>query len=297
MMHIRLKASSSLVLLAMVLVACGPTPAAEKTATPTEPAPPATLTQASAPSATAPAAPEEAVPAGEELPASPQSITFEAEDGKTLQGTYYPAEEENASILVLMHWARGWQMDWAPYALWLQNREPLPEGSPLPTLPKGTSFAVLTFDFRGFEGGTQPSSFDADGWLADARAAVEHARSLPGVHPKRLATIGASIGGDGAADACGQGCLGALSLSPGGFLNVPYSDAVDRLSGKPTWCLAAEGDRRSAQSCRSAKSDTYQSIVYEGSAHGMDLFQQELDPPVSEVILDFLAALFEDPVR
>jgi dienelactone hydrolase len=224
-------------------------------------------------------------------------MTFEAEDGTALQGTYFPAAKENAPLLVLMHWARGWQMDWAPYATWFQNREPLPEGFTLPALPEGTSFAVFTFDFRGFEGGAQPASFDADGWLLDARAAVEFARSLPGVHSDRLATIGASIGGDGAADACGEGCLGALSLSPGGFLNVPYYDAVTKLSGKPTWCLAAEGDSRSAQSCRSAKSKTYQAIVYEGSAHGMDLFQEELDPAMPEVILDFLATVFEVPVR
>jgi dienelactone hydrolase len=199
----------------------------------------------------------------------------------------------DAPVLILMHWARGWQKDWEPFAIWLQNRRPPPEEPSLPTMPEGMSLNVLTFDFRGFEGGAQPASFDTEGWLMDARAAVDFAKTLPGVDPDQVITIGASIGADGAANACRAGCLGALSISPGGYLDVPYRDAVNVLADTPAWCLAAEGDRQSAQSCRSASGESYQATIYEGAAHGMDLFQVDVDPPVSEVILTFLSQALE----
>lgn len=280
-------------LLSILLIGCAAPTAASPTPTPTAPPPLPSPTQPEAPPVATPTAPLETEPETSVLPADPQAVTFQSQDGTTLEGTFYPSSQTDAPVVVLMHWARGWQKDWEPYAIWLQNRNPLPEGLFLPELPQDKSLNVFTFDFRGFEGGEQPVSFDTEGWLMDARAAVQYAKSLPGVDPERVITIGASIGADGAANACREGCLGALSISPGGYLDVPYPDAVNVLGSKPAWCLAAEGDRQSAQSCRSASGENYRATLYEGSAHGMDLFQAEVDPPVGEVILDFLSQVLE----
>lgn len=45
----------------------------------------------------------------------------------------------------------------------------------------------------------------------------------------RMAIIGASIGADGAVNACGEGCLGAFSLSPGNYLALSYPDVMSDL--------------------------------------------------------------------
>lgn len=225
----------------------------------------------------------------------PQPVEFSAQDGTSLEGTFYPAAEEGAPIILLMHWARGSQADWTPYAQWLQNRGLMPPDLDVPRMPEDTSLAVFSFNFRGFdEGGSRPAG-DPEGWLLDAQAAVDFARQLPGVDPSRLVTIGASIGADGAIDSCGEDvCLGALSISPGGYLGVPYDEAAAQVSPRPVWCLAAEGDGPSIQACQSTViGKGYVSVIYPGSAHGMDLFSQELDPGVTEVLLGFLTEVLD----
>jgi dienelactone hydrolase len=276
----------------VTLSACGadttttapPKPEASPISKPTEP-----ITQEE-PSPT-PDEPVEEETADDVLPPEPQHIEFQATDETVLQGTYYPSSEAGAPIVVLMHWARGDQTDWVGYALWMQNRGLLQEALPVPEIPQGVSLAVFTFDFRGFGGGGQPA-FNPEGWLLDAQAAVETARSLPGVDPTLLATIGASIGSDGAVDACGEGCQGALSLSPGSYLGVPYAQGVESINAHPVWCLASEGDAESAPTCRSASGEQYRLIIYPGSAHGMDLLTPGFEPDTGQVILDFLELVF-----
>ena len=239
------------------------------------------------------------------LPAEPQQIEFEAEDGQSLMGMYYPAAVSPADTVVLMHWAPGDQSEWVEIARWLQNRgeggaASDPAGATwldpswFPPVPEHLSFAVFTFTFRGCDGGC--SSFQPEGWLLDALAAVETAKGLPGVDPGRLVAIGASIGGDGAIDACDEGCLGALSLSPGSYLGVAYADAVKDLAevepAAPGWCLVAEGDGDSAEACGSASGDHYWMTAYLGNAHGLALIHPDADPDTLQVILDFLDLAF-----
>ncbi len=205
-----------------------------------------------------------ALPTLEPLPPNPQGIKFEADDGTVLQGTYYPAAANPSPVIILMHWARGDQSDWTEIALWLQNRRgetvngtdasPASISGVLPPLPEELSYAVFTFDFRGFGLSILPSgvSSDPEGWLMDARAAVDTVGGLPGIDPSRRLNIGASIGADGAIDSCAEGCLGVLSLSPGGYLGIPYADAVlnlgDDFPETLVWCLASEGDVPAAES-------------------------------------------------
>ena len=113
--------------------------------------------------------------------------------------------------------------------------------------------------------------------------------------PSRSANIGASIGADGSADACDDACLGALSISPGSYLTVQYSDRVTAILPRPVRCLAAQGDQPSASTCANAgPGDNYEGIVLDGDAHGMDLLEE--DDPVFNLegfFLEFLEEAFD----
>ena len=241
------------------------------------------------------------------LPADPIPQMIQTSDGVELSGTFYPAAEVNAPLVVLFHWARGDQLDWLVIAPWLQNRGyevELPENAPpwmdpswFPVMPEGVSFNVFTFTFRGCEGGCQ--QFNPEGWYLDAEAVMNHITTLDNIDLSQVATIGASIGADGAAIGCHYfneetgGCQGALSNSPGGYLNVPYPDEVTNLGRenppKPTWCVYSSGDSESANACENVSCDHYQFTVYSDSAHGMAMFESSREPNPMEIILEFLA--------
>jgi dienelactone hydrolase len=241
----------------------------------------------------------------EALLPEPQEITFQAEDGQTLSGRYYPAEVEGAPLIILMHWAPGTMDDWNEIAFWLQNRG-LNGSSPnvgqqtwldpswFPTLPEGKSYAVMTFNFRKGE---------REQMLLDAQAAFNAARGLQAVDPSQIVSFGASIGADGAPDGCvwhnenfGGSCLGALSLSPGSWLTAPYNEVVDKLGAesppKPVWCFYATNDSKAMETCQSVSGDHYRMVEWQGGGwHGMELIDPARDPNALSLILEWLTLL------
>lgn len=298
-------------LIALLLTACGST----STGATEPPAAPISPTNTSAPtlipSTDTPAAPT--VTPEPRLPADPQRVEFEAEDGTKLVGYYYPASVEPAPALILMHWAGGSNCDWVAVNLvqWAQNRG-LPEGvaanpacanaqlhtpdslADFPPLPEGQSYAIFAFDYRGHGESAGSSNWDPSGYLQDSIAAMKIAQGLDGVDPARVAAIGASIGADGAIDACGEGCLGALSLSPGNYLGKKYASMVSTLGAdnKPAWCVASQRDAEAFPTCESASGENYQKFIYETQGHGMALFEDIYDPKITQVIFDFLQLAF-----
>ncbi len=83
-------------------------------------------------------------------------------------------------------------------------------------------FAALVFDHRGFgDSGGEPDLFDPARQLEDWRAAIAHARSLPGVDPARVATFGSSMGGGNALAAAAADPRIAAAIS-----QVPFLDLV-----------------------------------------------------------------------
>ncbi|NDJ54746.1 MAG: alpha/beta hydrolase [Chloroflexi bacterium] len=208
---------------------------------------------------------------------SPQTVSLTAADDTTLEGTFWPSDEETASGIVLMHWAPGDQTDWSDIALELRD---------------GWGYAVLAFNFRGY-GGSEGNRNDRMGMVQDAAAAIDFIKTLPNVAPDSVFAVGASIGADGAVDGCQlSGCAGAVSLSPGSYLGVPYSDALAAMSSTPVLCVAAEDDGVSPTTCESgntAGTADYSTQIYPGRAHGMALFDQDgLTPPVLQLIIDWL---------
>jgi dienelactone hydrolase len=242
------------------------------------------------------------------LPSTPIPQSIQTADGETLEGTFYPAANAGAPLVILMHWAMGDQTDWRAIGPWLQNRgegQEIYDGpanwldaSWFPSMPEGETMNALAFTFRGCQGGCQ--NFDREGWLLDVEAVMNHVSLLEGVDPDRIMTLGASIGADGAAYGChyyneqqGGGCRGALSLSPGGYLTIPYPEEVESLENRtpptPAWCLYSTGDGPSAAACRAAEGSLYQAVEYEGSDHGMALVIPDRDPNPLDLILDFIA--------
>lgn len=291
----------TLALLALTLAACAP-PAATEVPPAEEPAadepaastdvPPTNLPPTDEPAAESSSV-EEPAPAAEALPADPQTVEFTTGDGVSLSGTFFPAAEPSAPVVVLMHWAPGSQEDWfaagkgwPQLALILQNRDTT---AALPGRP--ASYNVLTFNFRGYppSGGNR----DHGQMYQDALAAVAFAKTLDGVDPDRVLTVGASIGSDGAVDGCAGGaCLAAISLSPGSYIGVPYTQAViDVGEATPVLCVAAQGDGPSPSTCVDAQDavpDRVETRIYEGSAHGMAMFGSEGESDLLTRILDFL---------
>lgn len=241
------------------------------------------------------------------LPPEPQDITFEAGDGQPLEGKYYPAATDPAPVVVLMHWYPGDQNEWAEIAHWLQNRGLHGEGDGVPwrdpawfpEMPADSSLAVFTFTFRGCAGGCQEP--DPGGWLLDARAAMEQAAALPGVDANRVVSVGASIGGDGAVAGCawlvagdGADCLGALSLSPGGYLIDSYGGMVQQLGQanppRQAWCFYDENEE-SAQVCTSLSGEHFRTQGWSGGhLHGLHLLNPNAVPNPLNLLIEFLAA-------
>lgn len=240
------------------------------------------------------------------LPAEPITQTFTASDGTELEGTFYPAATTDAPLLVLMHWAPGDQSDWRAIAAWLQNRGLQPDtgnngeawldSSWFPVLLDDVTFNVFTFTFRGCEGGCQ--EFNREGWKLDVEAAMHQIIGIENVDLSQVLTIGASIGADGAAYGCHfyntelGGCLGAFSISPGGYLMIPYPDEValleNELLPRPAWCLYSAGDSVSAAACQDASGQLYQATEYDGSAHGMSLIDPDVQPNPLDELLRFI---------
>jgi hypothetical protein len=162
-----------------------------------------------------------------------------------------------------------------------------------PTI-EGVEYAVFTFTFRNCLGGCREDSVESKSeWILDAVTAIETAASFKSVDPTRVIVVGTSIGADAAVDACAQfidheriHCIGAVSLSPGSYLEVPYAEAVAELTeaGVPVKCVAAEGDTVSAETCAGIEAEGYEAIITSGSSHGIRLFDPSLEIDLTKLL-------------
>lgn len=277
----------------LLFSACVPTPLNTPDILPTDPAMPI----ADSPQPTS----EDSVPEVQALPPDPIRVEFTTEDDVPLVGYFYPAAQVPAPVIVLMHWAEGDQTDWtrAGVVSWLQNRGVSPVSTdkklmfdtpyPFKPLPTGDSYAVFTFDFRGF--GESGFSGEWKKHILDAKAAYKTAASQPGVNPNKVFGIGASIGADAVVDGCEQ-CAGAISLSPGDYLDTPYRDASEEVTsrGIPVMCVAAENDLTAFYKCKDLEFPGFSKHIYSTGGHAMKLFREseEIEPGIDLLIAEFL---------
>ncbi len=235
--------------------------------------------------------------------------TFIAKDGRQLIGYFYPAWKPNAPVVVLMHSYGSNQTWWHESSIikWLQNwpvpmmlASPTPSASGrLPTMSANLSFAVFTFDFRG-HGESLPDNIIEDGFrkhanglLMDATSGYQAASQMLGVDPTKMIGLGASIGADAVVDTCGEGCVGAFSISPGSWLKVDYARATRKLiaDGKPVRCMYAVKDKPSPNTCMNIKpGNNYKIFAYPGEKHGMTFIRtpQNMEADFGTNLLDFL---------
>jgi dienelactone hydrolase len=104
---------------------------------------------------------------------------------------------------------------------------------------------ALVFDHRGFgESDGEPDRFDPAWQLEDWQAAIDFARTLPGVDAERVATFGSSMGGGNALAAAAGDRRVAAAIS-----QVPFLDLV-RQAHRPS-------PRVSAQMLLAAARDDY----------------------------------------
>ena len=127
----------------------------------------------------------------------------------------------------------------------------------------------------------------------DARAAYQTARQMPGVNPTKVIGMGASIGADAVVDTCGEGCVGAFSISPGSWLNIDYGQAVQKriAEGKPVRCMYAVSDPPSPTTCLSVSpGNGYKVFAYPGKKHGMTfvILPRKMEADFGANLLDFL---------
>lgn len=305
-----------LVIIVILLVAAGcvkPT-AVEPATLPSQPPPaPTSVPPTNLPAATEAPTP---VPDAAGQPPEAQVVSFTAGDGEELTGTFYPAAAAGAPVIVLMHWAPGYQEEWTEMAFWLQNRgltgnTPNPKGyriydpSTFPAMLDGMSFNIFTFNFRDCSMEQDGcAGWHPDGWLLDSQAGMLKASQMEGVDATRVVAIGSSIGADGAMDGCAwlnqQGgeahCPGAMALSPGDYLNLPFRETVAEFEAADPvvvgWCVYGVVDELSAYTCKGAAEDTYTQyrlVEYPGNGHGTSFFfVNEYTPDPMVMVLDFL---------
>jgi dienelactone hydrolase len=259
-------------ILPICLSACGSSPAASL------PTPELTVTD------TQPAT--EVAPTATTRSFEPQDVQFPSADGTALAATYWPPTHSPAPGIVLMHMMGHDRDSWGILPALLQG------AGVADTAGQAQSYAVLAFDFRG-HGESDGSASDRAGMLDDAKAALAYIQSMPEVDKSRIVLIGASVGADAAVDACTEGCIGAISLSPGSFLGPDYNDALSAIASKPVLCVASEGDSHSADTCRGGEQvsmDDYQFHIYTGSAHGTDMFAiTDEQPQLTDLVFEWLS--------
>jgi len=249
------------------------------------------------------------------LDPEPIEVNFITEDGVELDGLYYPAAENPAPLIVLIHWARGDMTEWEQIALWLQDRGELirePDYNDswkssdwFPEYVTEGPLGVLVFNLRECQGGCK--SYIPERWLLDIEAVMSEAVQLQGVEKDSIITAGASIGADGALFGCtwmnrsGLGaCKGSFSLSPASLLTLPYEElAIQLIAAEPplpVYCLFGLRDDASVETCSDVDGLNAKDYGYIEN-HGFELIQpdQNLDPLVllNEFINNSLARVGE----
>jgi dienelactone hydrolase len=240
------------------------------------------------------------------LDPEPIMVNFITEDGEELEGIYYPAPENPAPLIILLHWARGDSTEWDQIAPWLQNRDQLvriPDYNHswrssdwFPEFSSEGPLGVFVFTLRDCQDGCQ--TYDPEGWLLDIEAAMLKASQLQGVDKNRILTAGASIGADGALYGCawlnqsGTGsCKGSFSLSPASLLTLPYEELAGQLIGLepplPVYCLFGLRDDASVETCSEIPGLISVDYGYIEN-HGLELIQSGRGPDPLVLLNEFI---------
>jgi pimeloyl-ACP methyl ester carboxylesterase len=153
-------------------------------------------------------------------------------------------------------------------------------------------YTVLNVDLRGH--GQTGGEVDWEQAQLDIPQILQALGEMEGVNPESLAILGASIGANlaltGGADV--PAVRTVVLLSPGlDYAGVTTLDAMERYGERPVLIAVSDQDTYAADSSRQladAALGEFDLIVYEGTAHGRDMFNSQSG--LQQIILDWLAS-------
>ena len=227
------------------------------------------------------------------LPTNKLQIEISTENalGRSLSvnGTYYPANVDNASLIVISDFYDPIFWEHQGYVRWLTNNEMLSlaedDNRPVdfPVLPNGSAFGLFVFSAKKYN----ISLIDL---VAIHSAALDEAQKLPGINKNSIIVI--DVGSYLLYDACpkiesrGSGptrCDGALEIFS------PYADQINHFwfsgfSGRPLWCAGL--NEPSSYACAPCESGPCKSTNYTDS---QTFFKEHL----ASYLNDFLTHIFE----
>lgn len=179
-----------------------------------------------------------------------------------------------------------------PTGVILAHQRPLDQTSWFPfatKLAQTGEFTVLTFDFRGV--GDSTGQKEPDRLDTDLFAAYSYMRDQLGM--TKIFLVGASIGGTAALTlAARMPVAGVVSISaPAQYLVLDALAAVPDVTA-PKLFLASDGDvpaKRSEEDLWNAAADPKDRELYDGNAHGTEIFAGPNGPALERRLLAFLS--------
>jgi pimeloyl-ACP methyl ester carboxylesterase len=183
-------------------------------------------------------------------------VMIEAGDGRRLYGTYFSRSDDSAPAVLLLHQLYTNRSSWTPLIY--------------PLLDNG--FKVLAVDLRGY--GQTRGAINWDEAQNDSLLWGDWLRGQTGVSGVR--TVGSSMGANLALNACAviSDCGGAVAISGSlNYFDVTTADAL--AAGFPVLLMYAARDpypRADSPRMIELGGDHIESIVYDGRAHGVSLF-------------------------
>ena len=208
-------------------------------------------------------------------------MMISAADGLVLQATYYSAPSRPAPGVLLLHQRGRDRTTWDALALRLQ----------------AAGYAVLAVDQRGYG-----ETGGAEDWALaqqDARDALALLSELPGIAPRQIIVIGASVGANLGLNACAglPDCAAAVLLSPGlDYRGITTAGAMAQLGARPLLIVASEGDGNNPAdsiTLDGMAAGDHQLIILPDAGHGTDMLLST--PDLAERIVAWLVARVPPP--
>jgi dienelactone hydrolase len=208
--------------------------------------------------------------------AAGRSVSFRAEDGRTINGIVFEPSQRPAPAVVLVPMLGRSKDDWDAVGQRLAD----------------ANILALAIDL--------PAQSDADGakalsgWSADVRAAVSYLGSRQEVRPTAIGIAGASLGASlGALAAAELPAVHALALvSPAlDYRGVRIEAAMKQYGGRPALLVASSHDPYAVRTIRDLAKDppgTRETRFSDAAAHGTILLMR--DPDLVRALVEWFQA-------
>ncbi|MEL6308132.1 MAG: alpha/beta fold hydrolase [Chloroflexota bacterium] len=204
----------------------------------------------------------------EPLPIAPQVVEIDALDGLDLTADFYLVDPARPTV-ILIHEMYTDRTSWDPLLL--------------PLL--ANAYNILVPDVRGW--GDTRGAINWYSAVEDVSVWFTWLRETAGVNPEAIHTVGSSMGSSLAINGCANDefCRSSVAISPGWrYYGISVQDTI---ATKQTLVIYAERDRWPALGVPDmveAAPETLTVITYPGNAHGMDLFEDEQETVVVQIL-------------